>query len=468
MSFLTLPKINSNSMKKFGLYSMIILCLAVYILSANSQSFDGDTESYIDNLLSSTYPDNEPGITVLIAKDGKVLYKKAFGLADIESNTPLSVDNVFPIGSMTKQFTAVAVLQLVNEGKINLNDDIKKYLPDYNSHNKIITIENLLTHTSGILGFGNAEQKFTSKEDIIDAIQNDELLFEPGSNFRYSNSAFYLLGLIIEKASGLTYQEYVQKNIFDPLQMKHSYFDTDENDIPMLANGNGIRRSKDDRIATFHHWAWPYSAGNILSTTEDLLLWNEGLNGDKIVPQSLLEKAFTSYVLNNGAKTNYGYGWNVIPHEGYTEIEHGGSTNGSFSEGIRIPEKDLYIVALSNNRSKSAINISKEILARLMDNGNKKEITPDRKEITLSVDAIERLVGEYEMQPGFNLKIFIENGNPYIQATGQAKMQLYPESDTKFFVKVVDAQLEFIPDADGTVNKLILTQGQKYECKRVK
>lgn len=570
-------------MKKFKLFLLALLYLNVFVSPVNSQSLDIENTTYIDSLLNSNYPPNEPGVSVLIAKEGNVVYEKAFGKAEIESNATLIPDNVLAIGSMTKQITAGAVLLLVNEGKINLSEDIKKYLPDYNTHGKTITVENLLTHTSGIPSFtekkdfGSLMATSMSHEGIVNTFQNDELLFEPGTNFSYSNSAYYLLGLIIEKVSGMTYQEFVQKNIFDKLKMSQSYFGTKENNPPMRAVGYEPKDSVTFKIATYFDWSWPFSAGNILSTTGDLLLWNEALYGDELIPQSLIQKAFTPFILKDGKNTNYGYGWNVTQLENYTVITHGGAISGYLSDAIRIPQEKLYIVALSNNGGKSPTGVIQNILLKLLNISEQKpkvisldknsldqyvgtyEVTRDggrvltnygdekqyryitregdslflkrtgggklsflpydkdrfmtnnsnrrfdfirdagnniialevydypinfgmndycnkvdvplpteKKEITLTSDVMKKYEGEYELQPGFNLKMYIEDGNLFVLPTGQSKAQLYPESETKFFLKIVDAQVEFVPDADGSVNKLIFTQGQTYECKRIK
>lgn len=570
-------------MKKFNLFAITILILFLFTGQIRSQALDTKTLSYIDSLVNSNYPPDGPGLSLLIAKGGNTLYKKAFGMSDIEKNVKLNTDNVLAIGSMTKQFTAVCILQLVNEGKINLNDEVKKYLTDYNSHNKTITIENCLRHSSGIPSFTEKNnfdsiyKKSLSKDEMVNFFENDELFFEPGSDFSYSNSGYFLLGLIIEKVSGMSYEDYVQKNIFDKIGMKNSYFGKNENNIPGQATGYEPKDEKSFQKATFFDWSWPYSAGNILSTTNDLLLWNEALNSDKIVPQSLLKNAWKSYQLANGTQSNYGYGWNVTSLDKYTVIRHGGAISGYLSDGIRIPEEDLYIIALSNNTGKTPEVVTTDILLKLLnikdenpvrillDNNSLDEYTgafevnrnggrlinktggekqyryiirqgdslilkrtgggtfgffpyakdkfftegsdkrfdfirdnsgnisalevyeypisfgphdicmkadvplpTEKSEVTVSPEIMKKYEGEYELMPGFTLKMFIEDGNLFTQATGQTKIQLFAESDTKFFMKIVDAQIDFIPDEDGSVNKLILTQGQKFECKRIK
>lgn len=572
-------------MKK--LYCYIFILFAVFSLqnTSYSQSFSKEKINYIDNLLKSSYPQKDPGISVLISENGVPVFKKGYGMSDLKTGSKTDPENVYAIGSMTKQFTAAGILILANEGKLKLEDDIKKYLPDYNSHGKTITVENCLTHSSGIPSFTEIKdfdklyQKKSSRDDVLKFFQDEELLFNPGTDFSYSNSAYFLLGLIIEHVSGMSYEDFIQKNIFDKAGMKHSYFGDWDKKFSKFATGYEPSEKESYVKASYFDWSWPFSAGNILSTTGDLLIWNNALVSEKLIPVSLLKKAWTPYILADGVNSNYGYGWNVthLGNNSYTIVRHGGAINGFLSDGIYIPEKKIFIAALSNNSGKSpdavmnkmllkildisdeepaAINLDKSTFdeytgafevnrngARLLKNfsddkqyrfvmnggdslimsrtGGSKfglfpyekdkffaknsgkrfefirnnegnitalkvfdypvtfgpadvclkvnvEIPSERKEITLTPEAMKIFEGEYELQPGFILKFFVEDGKLYIQPTGQEKLIMHPETDNKFFLKEVDAQAEFIQDSDGTVNKLIFTQGRKFECKRIK
>ncbi len=567
---------------KYLIYGLLFSLLSAAL--ASSQALDVKTLEYIDSLVNSSYHSYGPGLSLMIAKDGLPLYKKAYGMADIELNVPLSTENVFAIGSMTKQFTAVCILQLVSEGKLNLNDEINKFLPDYNSHGSVITIENCLTHTSGIPSFTEKKnfdtiyQKRLSEKEMLGFFQEDELLFEPGSDFSYSNSGYYILGVIIKNVSGVSYEEYVQKNIFDKAGMRHSYFESNVKIIPMRASGYDGEDSSNYQNASYYERSWAMGAGNIMSTTGDLLLWSEALYSGKMVSHELLRKAVTPFRLKNGNITNYGYGWNITPLDKYTVIRHGGAINGYLSDAVWVPEKHMYIVMLSNTTGKSLDPVMEKIAMKILnvsdappviekadkssfqeyigayevnrDGGrllrnfsNEKQyryiftegdslmlqrtggaklallqygkdkfftsgsdkrfdfirdgsgnvtaldvynyplnfgptdiclkvegvsLPAEKKETEVPEEVMKTYTGEYEVMPGFNLKIFIENGKLFTQPTGQEKIQLYPESITKFFIKIVDAQVEFLPEPDGSVNKLILTQGQKFECVRIK
>lgn len=340
------------------------LCIASLFLSVGSCAAQSATpragslpprlSHSIDSTFRANYPPSAPGCVVLIAEYGKPLFKKAYGQASVELNVPDNTDNLFAIGSMTKQFTALAVLQLEQANKLSLNDDIRKYLPGYNTHGRIITIRHLLTHTSGIADFAHLPgflQNYTrdwSKKEQVALFENDSLQFEPGAKWSYSNSGYLLAGLIIESVSGMSYEDYVKKNIFIPLGMEHTRFGTHEEIIPHLASGYDPADSTHMMPGFYYSWSWTYAAGGILSTVDDLLKWDEALYSDKILSQARIKEAQSPYILSTGKSAGYGYGWFIGNDHGITVISHGGYVGGYKSEAIRIPSKHLYAVVLSN------------------------------------------------------------------------------------------------------------------------
>ncbi|HMQ68675.1 MAG TPA: serine hydrolase [Ignavibacteria bacterium] len=573
-------------MKIVKLFTIAFILNIIISFNVRSQDISDQSENaiqYIDSLANAFYPSAEPGLSLLISKNGIPLFVKTYGLSDIKDQDPITADNVFAIGSMSKQFTAVGILMLANEGKLNLSDNIKIYLPQYNTHGKEITIKQCLTHSSGILSFTEKEgfdSLFTmtlSKDEMIGFFENDDLLFEPGSDFSYSNSGYLILGMIIEKISGMDYNDFIRKNIFEPAGMTNSYFYGEENMIPVKAIGYDGRDSSTYKETSQFYNGWTKGAGNIKSCVNDLLLWNNFLINGKLIPEDLIQEAFTPNILSGGVNSNYGFGWNVTMLENKKIIRHGGAINGFLSDAVYLPEDKIYIVALSNNTGKSpgklmdnivlkTLNLTgadPEIIAydknsfdqyegsyeiqreggRLMknfskdkqyrfifeendslklqrtggglftllqygkdkffiessdkrfefirdNNGNVSALEvsdypvtfgpadlclrsdaerPKEKEVIIvSEDVLKNYEGEFELQPGFNLKIFLENGELFIQATGQQKLKLYAENTNKFFLKEVDAQVEFIQESDNKFNKLLFTQGQQMECLRIK
>jgi CubicO group peptidase (beta-lactamase class C family) len=240
---------------------------------------DAAAAQAIDQLLNAHYPSDQPGATVLVAKDGKVIFRKAYGLAILDPLTKNTLDHTFRIGSVTKQFTAVAILQLANQNKLKLTDPIRMYLPDYPEHAQAVTIENLLTHTSGIKSYTSiielrsAANKAANRslDERINDFKNLPLEFEPGTKYRYSNSGYFLLGIIIEKVSGLSYANYLKKNIIQPLGLNSTYFG---DDAPADRMAKGYKQGDNGfQVAEYVHPLLPFSAGALTTSVEDLSKW---------------------------------------------------------------------------------------------------------------------------------------------------------------------------------------------------
>ena len=255
------------------LSKLVLLCMGL-LLSVSSVA--QTLEEQLDTYINAQYTAETPGLSVLVAKDGKAIYSKGFGMANLENSVPNAPEHVFEIGSITKQFTAVAILMLEEQGKLSVNDEMTKYIPEYPTQGKTITIHHLLNHTSGIQSYtGMASFRTLARTDmtpteLIDKFKNEPMEFDPGSQFKYNNSGYILLGHIIEVVSGKSYEDFIQTNIFDTLGMAHSYYGSMPRLIPNRARGyseaeNGYRN------ADYLSLTLPYAAGSIMSTTGDLL-----------------------------------------------------------------------------------------------------------------------------------------------------------------------------------------------------
>ncbi len=340
-------------MKKYVfIYLYLIVCT-----SLNAQQLAAREEQLIDSMMNANYKPDEPGAVLLIAKDGQPIFKKGYGLANLEFNVPNRTEFIFPIASMSKQFTAVCILKLAQEGKVDLQDNITMYLPDYNTHGKSITIENILNHTSGINDFaaktdypGLAIQEL-SHEDLINTFMNDSLVFEPGTHFGYSNSGYALAGMIVEKVSGMSLNQFRQQHIFDPLEMDHTSFGTYDSLVKNAVYGYNIGSNGKYKPIEYRSWSSLFGAGEILTNLDDLLKWDNSLYTEQVLTKKSLEKAWKAFILPNGQSTNYGLGWTSSNFRGLQIIEHAGGMNGFASDGIRIPSKHLFIAILSNKPS---------------------------------------------------------------------------------------------------------------------
>jgi CubicO group peptidase (beta-lactamase class C family) len=532
--------------------TLVCILFALFFTPIKAQSLT----SKIDAILSNQFQSNETGVSALVAKDGKVIYRKAFGKANLELDVNMTSENVFEVGSITKQFTAVAILMLLEEGKLSLEDDITKFIPEYPTNGKTITIHHLLTHTSGIKSytamqsFGKVMTMDESPLKFIDFFKNEPMDFTPGEQYSYSNSGYFILGYIIEKASGMSYQKFIQERIFDIIKMNSSYYGSHSKLIKNRASG--YQNNGEFSNAQYISLTLPYAAGAIMSSVDDMLKWQTALSNNVFVKQVTLDKAYANYTLNNGEKINYGYGWSINEIHTIPTIEHGGAIPGYLSMGVFVPSKNVYVILFSNCACQSPTNTALEITALAIDapkikkensvqlstaqlnkwvgayqfeNGviryitlkesqlySKREGSPeafkihptssnsfsfedgfisyefsvkegkktalfknrieksegvfidkkapkDKEVITVDANLLKNYEGVFEIQPGFNLTITAKQNQLFAQATGQQQFELFAESNTTFFLKVVKASVEFHNKEQGIVNALTLYQG---------
>ncbi|MGX7666757.1 serine hydrolase domain-containing protein [Flavobacterium pedocola] len=338
----------------------LIVCNPLHL--AVAQNLD----TKIDSLIKTEFKDeNGPGGVFLVAKKGKPIYQKAFGKANLELNTALTTDNVFQLGSITKQFTAVAILMLEEQKKLDVMHPISKYIPDYPSGDQI-TIHHLLTHTSGIKDFTKMKslrdiaQKEMTPKMMVDFFKNEPVDFKPGEKFDYNNSGYVVLGHIIEIVSGETYENFIEKNLFEKAGMKQSYYASDREIINKRAYGYQKKESGYVN-KTAISFSVPFSSGALMSTATDMLKWQTALNQNVLVNGQTIKKAFTKYKLNSGEEFTYGYGWHLKDMNGKPSREHGGSIFGFKTMGVYIPGEDVYVIGLSNCDCNSPTQLVKDI-----------------------------------------------------------------------------------------------------------
>lgn len=359
-------------MKTLNIKSIYFL-LIVFIIIGNplNSVYSQNIENKIDSLLVNVFKDkNGPGGEFLISKAGKPIYQKSFGKANLELDVNLTSENIFQIGSITKQFTAISILILEEKGKLNVIDPVSKYIPDYPLGDKI-TIHHLLTHTSGIKDFTKMKslrdisQKEMTPKMMIDFFKNEPVDFAPGEKFDYNNSGYVLLGYIIELVSGEEYEEFIQKKIFDKAGMTNSYYASDRKVIPKRAYG--YQKKEYGYVnKTQISFSVPFSSGSLMSTVGDMLKWQNALNQNLVLNPKTLEKAFTKYKLNNGQEFTYGYGWHLFDANGTQLRKHGGSVFGFKSMSVYIPSEDIYVIGLSNCDCNSPTQVTEEIALLVM------------------------------------------------------------------------------------------------------
>jgi CubicO group peptidase (beta-lactamase class C family) len=395
--------------------------------------------------------------SVLVASNDKVILSKGYGFANLEWEVPNSPESKFRLGSVTKQFTAACILLLEERGKLKIDDPIKKYMPDAPAAWDKITFFHLLTHTSGIPSFtgfpdyASTEAFATTPEKLVARFRDKPLEFQPGEKWNYSNSGYVLLGYLIEKISGQPYSQFVQENIFTPLGMKDSGYDSNSAIIPHRASGYTPTGKGSLQNTGYIDMTIPLSAGGLYSTTLDLLKWEEGLFGGRLISAASLQKMITPF------KSDYAFGLGVHTVNGHKMIDHGGGIEGFNTELAYYPDDKLIVVVLSNQNTGATGDIAAKLAA--VNRGEPVVLPTERKEISVAPAILAKYTGTYELAPNFDIVMTVENGQLMTQATGQPKFPLFAESERKFFLKVVDAQVEFFKNEKGEVTYLMLHQG---------
>jgi CubicO group peptidase (beta-lactamase class C family) len=346
--------------------------LTAFALGATTATAQTDRAALVkqlDSLAGSGVLENRAvGIAAAVVKGNDTLLLKGYGKADVEWNVSMPADAMFEIGSITKQFTAVALLQLRDEGKLSLDDDLTKWLPDFDTRGNKLTLRRLLDHTSGMKGltempeFGNLVNSSFPRDSAYALIKRYPFQFPTGEAQIYNNSAFWLLGLVIEKASGGTYENYVEKQIFEPLGMTRSMYCNSAENIerrahgyafmPPAANAQAGASTGGPRIrrAPTNVHTWPFSAGSLCSTAGDLVTWLKALHGGKVLSPKSYAELITPAKLNDGTPLRYGMGIGVGPDiRGLRYIGHGGGIAGFVTEASWYPDAQMAVVVLMNS-----------------------------------------------------------------------------------------------------------------------
>lgn len=421
-------------------------------------SSDAALAERIDAAIAPYYKASDPGATVIVTRDGKTVLRKAYGSANVAAKIPMRADTSLRLGSITKQFTATAILLLVDQGKLAVSDPITKFLPDYPTHGKLITIEHLLTHTSGIVSytskpdFGVTSLRDVTVQQMIDSFKNDPLEFDPGTRYAYSNSGYFLLGAIIEKVSGMSYAKFVEQRIFVPLGMTQSAYEGYERAPTMRAVGHTMTPSGFAPSAPLS-MSQPYAAGSLVSNVDDLARWDAAIASGKLLKPASWARAFTPYKLADGKSTDYGYGWAVGKLRGSAAIGHDGGINGFSTYAVRVPEHKLYVAVLTNldggmvaptlvaNKA-GAIAIGKPF--------------PEYKAIAVDAATLDGYVGVYKIDDKTSRSVRREGDHLVVQRTGRPPLTMLPFAADSFFLKDSVAVFKFGRDAGGKVDKLTL------------
>ena len=430
-----------------------LACTVVFLLLASFCASQTLEQKY-DELLQDFFPVDGPGGTALVSRNGEVIYQKAFGKANLELDVDLTPDFIFRIGSITKQFTACAILRLADEGKLSLEDDITRYIEGFPANASTVTIEHLLTHTSGLVN--DDLEKYTSDvwlldftpRELVDYFKDEPLRSTPGEKFAYNNVGYNILGYIIEKITGKSYGSYIEDTFFKLLGMHNSSY---RDRFKVVKNAAyGYRRGKEGfQKADYSNETHVYAAGNLLSNAEDLSIWNNAVSDGKVVSKEMLEKAFTPYQLNDGSFSHYGYGWHIRNIQGRPMLDHGGLMDGFSSQALFIPEENVCVVILSNIELVYPQNTSYRMAAIAIDKPF------EREEIQLTDKALTDFEGVYEAEDGKQRIVQVVDGALYTRRVDGGFMSVVPFEENTFSFKQTLGTLQFQRNDKGDVTAVI-------------
>jgi len=421
-------------------------------LAANA--VDESRANEVDKLFQPVSGDKTPGAAVLVVRDGEVVLRKGYGMADVAGSLPNTPNTRFLLASVTKTFTAMAIMQLHDRGLLNIDDPVSKYLPDFPPGDKV-KIRNLLSHTGGLPDFMSYEQAMTKP-----------LEFEPGTRVSYSNIGYQMLGRIIEKVAGQSYEKYLQENIFRPVGMSSSGVDQD---ATLKERACGYLNSADGFTSVGRSAAIDaYAAGSLFSTVEDMFLWSQALESGKLVKPETLQLVFTPSRLSDGREALFGLGWMIGRYKGLREIHHGGDITGFSTEVCRFPEQKFTVIVLSNIGMRppgplpNALDLSRKIAEIYLSDQMKEE--PEVKVIKLDTAILDLYVGEYEIEApevvlreGGRTFTVTREGDRLMGESKMGKTELLAESEAVFQAKGSPIKLTFSKDPEGKWNRALFS-----------
>jgi CubicO group peptidase (beta-lactamase class C family) len=431
------------------------------------------------NQLFCKYIGNEvPGAAIAVVQNGEIQYKNGFGMANLEYDVPITPSTIFHIASVSKQFTVFAILLLENEGKLSLDDDIRKFIPEVPDFGNKITLRNLANHTSGLRDQWNLLamagwrlDDVITKEQILKLVSKQkELNFNPGNEFVYCNTGYTLLAEVVARVSGKSFPKFTDEYIFKPLKMSNTLFYDDHEKIvknraySYQSTRNGYKKS----VLNYAN----AGATSLFTTVEDLSLWAMNFENPVVGNQEIFNKMSQKAVLNKGDTITYALGQDVGKYKGLNMISHSGGDAGYRTFLGRFPEQKFSVIVFSNDASCNPGALALKVADVYLKDEVKTENKDDKKKTkenksSVNIDTLKAYAGQYEIQPGFILTITEENDKLYGQATSQPKFELKAISTTEFSVIGVDAKLTFHRDADNKINLLKLHQGEVFDAPRM-
>ena len=431
--------------------AFLLTVAAVSATIAQSNTDDVRPEK-VDALFAQWNKPDSPGCALAVIKDGQVLYKRGYGIANLDYAVPISSKTVFNIGSMSKQFTAISIALLARQGKVSLDDDIRKYLPEMPQYSAPVTIRRLIHHTSGIREYSHLLQLAGTRfedvraDDVYKIItrQND-LNFKPGDEYLYSNSGYFLLARIVQRASGKSLRHFAEENIFKPLGMSSTRFHDDPLEV-ITNRATGYSSRKDGGFAIESTSSDSVGDGGLLTTIDDLILWDRIFDENKLSGgQDLIREALTRATLNNGERIDYGFGLDVETYRGLNVFGHGGAFNGFNADMIRFPDQRFTVFCLCNLSNVESGRLTRQVADVYLAPSFKAESTtngPPPKVIQVSDQELAAVAGSYFNFANNNFRrLYVKNGK-LIYSRGGSESELAPLGNKRFLMLGVPDRIE--------------------------
>lgn len=444
-------------MKHWATVFLMILC-ALRIAHADR----------IDNFVKEELATRRiPGISISVMKNGVIVKAQGYGYSNLEHMVPAKPETIYQSGSIGKQFTATAVMILVEEGRVGLDDPITKYFPDGPDSWKNVKVRHLLSHTGGISNKLYDEinmREDYSEDQILKKIESMPLDFNAGDQWNYSNPGYVLLGILIHKVTGKFYGDFLQERIFRPLGMTTTRIISEADIIPNRAAGYVIKKG----VLRNQEWVAPMinttADGSLYFTVLDLAKWDAALYGEKLLKRSNLEQMWTPTKLNDGKVEPYGFGWGFDDIRKHKIIDHGGSWQGFNTYIARYVDDKLTVVVLCNLDGANPGSIAHGIAGLY-----NPELAPlPHKEVKIDSKLLDQYTGEYEVEPGYTIVLTNDNGHLMGQASEGPQFELFPESEKDFFIKAEEISITFVKDTNGKVTHMVLHRSKDQEARKIR
>ncbi len=454
--------------KKF--LSCLLLITALLSVASSEPAVQKAQDSRaerVDKLFAELDNTESPGIAVLVVRDGEVQLRRCYGMANLEHKVPITPDTVFDIASVSKQFCGMAISMLIEQGKIALQDDIHKYIPELPDFGQAITVDHLVHHTSGIrdwpatlaLAGWRMDDVISFDQILTMAFNQQDLNFKPGEEYSYSNTGYNLLAELVKRVTGKNFREWTDENIFQPLGMKNTHFQDDHTEL-VPNKAYGYARGKDGKFSAVPNGLTALGSSSLYTSINDLARWVMNLDNQKVGGKAVIERMVAQGVLNSGRKIDYAFGLSVGKYHGLKRISHGGSWASFRTYLVHFPDERFSVVVLLNyspsNSNRAAYDVVDIYLA---DKLKPRPKTPKKKEepkpVKVPITILDEYVGTYRLGEAWYVTISRGGDSLMTQATAEDIYPMMATSEKRFWVKDYNAPIVFEPDKEGNVSHFL-------------